>query len=554
MNPIEWWFSGSQSEKYGRWFQTNSVFRDKLDHEISKNYIHLLKESEEICIDNDYSPMTLFRHILVLDQFSRHIYRGNVNLISKNTKKAVKICKLLHQQVNLNNTSIFTCEQMAFILMPYKHDNTFKYFSFMMEILTSWNYTKNIQLTRFYKNLIRRYSKIMNNQIELSNPYQQFDSINFSNISENLTGYFYILDKTFPGESNIEQVIEQQLKEWVNRPELITVSLSGGVDSMVITYILANFQEQYNYKLQAVHINYKNRKVSDKESDFVRFYCNHLQIPLYIRVIDEIQRIGSDRKFYETHTRNIRFEIYKKIRGTIVLGHMHDDIVENILTNFSRGKDLFHLKKMNVISTQNSVTLWRPLLSVVKTEILNFAKQHHIAYLLNTTPRWSNRGKFRQEFLPAYIKQYTPQAISNIVDFSETLQECDDFLKMSLFQPFLNSVKQNLFGFHVEITPNVKNIGMKLGLHFWHSIFSDLLHPLGIKMPSHKSIHKMMEILKIDTEDCRMITLKHELYVVYEHDILYVLIKNRIIKHIHCTELDFGIKYWRMIKTYLITN
>ena len=56
-------------------------------------------------------------------------------------------------------------------------------------------------------------------------------------------------------------------------------------------------------------------------------------------------------------------------------------------------------------STENQVIL-RPFVRVNKKCIFEFAQKANVPYLKNTTPEWSNRGKLRNEFIPAVNKQF----------------------------------------------------------------------------------------------------------------------------------------------------
>ena len=165
----------------------------------------------------------------------------------------------------------------------------------------------------------------------------------------------------------------------------VVVSLSGGVDSMILCYIFKKLQEDLSkvqnstlslteeqsrglsetsihLHISAVHINYRNRPESDLEQNFVEDYCNRLGIPLYVRVIDGIKRGTDDRKWYEQVTRDIRFDLYRRLidnldgdRGFIVLGHIRDDAIENVFTNFTKGQHIFDLKKIHEFDEMHGV-------------------------------------------------------------------------------------------------------------------------------------------------------------------------------------------------------
>ena len=83
--------------------------------------------------------------------------------------------------------------------------------------------------------------------------------------------------------------------------------------------------------------------------------------------------------------------------------------------------------------------LVRPLLTIHKADIFTYAHEHHIPYLKNTTPEWSNRGKFRNRFLGEFIEQYGDMGITNIHRVAEKLEKYGNMI----FKLFINPrVKQ----------------------------------------------------------------------------------------------------------------
>jgi tRNA(Ile)-lysidine synthase TilS/MesJ len=138
-------------------------------------------------------------------------------------------------------------------------------------------------------------------------------------------------------------------------------------------------------------------------------YCDKLGIVFYKRVIDFMSRDSVDREFYEKTTKDIRFATYRylselhQIDGWC-LGHISDDVSENVMMNLCSGRDLLDLSVMNVNSKIDGVTIFRPFLNTKKSEIYEFAHQHSLPYLNDTTPEWSLRGVMRRKIVPAMEK------------------------------------------------------------------------------------------------------------------------------------------------------
>jgi len=499
-------------KSHTRWFCCNIKDRDIIDNEINCRFNKLLKsfKSNSITYLKKSSLKKLIVVIITLDQFSRHIYRNNKTEIECCTKKAVILSNYLFNSKQNFNLSIITERELAFLLMPYKHLDIYTNFRIIKKIVLSFlkiSKTPTPTLIRFYKDTIRKFSKKENYNLK-------YISSNFNKDFSEICDYYPIQFTNIHNAVIIKHKLFNHMENFIKKtqPIQLCVSLSGGVDSMITLFILSNLQIQYSFDVCALHLNYKNRKENDFEQKFIEFYCNRLKIPLFVRIIDEIQRRDLDRTFYEEHTRNIRFEMYEQMNCPIILGHNHDDIIENIWTNLARGINIYNLKKMKEIDIQKNIELYRPLLSIKKKDIYDFSNKYHIAYLKNTTPLWSNRGKFRNNFLPSVEKQYGNIANRNIEYIADTLNEYKTYIDELLFKPIIESIKIIDNGLSLDISKckHYKH-------HFWKQIFQHIYHSLELKQPSNKSITEFIKNI-----NDRKISLTGTSKVYIDKNVLYV--------------------------------
>lgn len=188
------------------------------------------------------------------------------------------------------------------------------------------------------------------------------------------------------------------------------ISLSGGVDSMITSWIMKQICKKT--ELLGLHINYNNRDTSKKEAEFVKAWCYLIDIPCEILNIENLRREKKEgkvicyendkeicRKMYEDKTKNIRFDAYKKHNCPVILGHNHGDLIENIITNISNNR-IQNLGGMERDSILHEVNIVRPMISVTKQQIYDYAKKTNVPYLEDSTPAWSRRGKLRDTFVP----------------------------------------------------------------------------------------------------------------------------------------------------------
>lgn len=279
------------------------------------------------------------------------------------------------------------------------------------------------------------------------------------------------------------------------------VSLSGGVDSMLITCFLKNIITDQN-KIIAAHINYHQRgEESNREDDFLKKWCEDNQI-----VWEKTEVIGYNRKEtgqreeFETESTQIRYDFYQqlllKYKGAkgIFLGHHHDDRAENIYTNIMRGRSIIDLSVLKPMSIIRQVPIMRPLLGLYKPEIFEIAGRLNIPYFKDTTPDWSNRGILRRQIFPMFEKQY-----GNIFRYNlNRLGDQSDFMMVlinnSILKPVFEKIKfYNKDGFIInfnDINPEYHN------QLIWGMIWEKACHEIGIGRVGNKKLDNFLNIIK----------------------------------------------------------
>ena len=355
------------------WFQKS----DKIDTYLKYHY--------ECLIDLKWDDTNLdiyyhLAHIIIHDQLIRHIERNcdSQHIIQYHLEKAVSIHE--HIRVFYDVEKEFSCKEWCFWGLPIRHyENVPK----IMNLLTkSW---KKLQLekikqmdTTYLKKFIQAtYQRMPISKMGYLLKYTTaLDLISFTDLER----YKSILDyfpETTP-ENIKESTLNDSIKHFINNHligDTIILSISGGVDSMLCSYIL----KQLNVNVVGLHINYCNR--GDSESEFVQHWCDYLGIPLYVRNFKEIQRQpcmeNEMRSIYESYTRDIRYESYRDVWNKtelnsrtdstvipyVILGHNLDDCFENILTNVCHQHKYDNLKGMKEHQVVEGICFLRPLLT-----------------------------------------------------------------------------------------------------------------------------------------------------------------------------------------------
>ena len=320
-----------------------------------------------------------------------------------------------------------------------------------------------------------------------------------------------------------------------NNKKLI-ISLSGGIDSMVLITIL----HYLNYNIIAAHINYNNRKESIDEQKFLEDWCKFNGIKLYVKSIDHIKRHTTKRSDYELITKKIKHDFYKEIirkedAQYVILGHHKDDIVENIFANVCRGRNLLDLAVIKNQAVINEINIGRPMLDYYKTVIYDFANLFQVPYFKDTTPSWSVRGKYRNLIHPVLEDTFTSSFKNNLIVLSNQSYDWNEIIHKEIINPFMATVIYNINNDIIE-----KNIDFDIKFNiekyidypvtFWNIVFMKIFNLYGYNSPSRRGVETFLNTIKqrsITNNNARYnVTLSNKSICIIKKNSVFIKFKN----------------------------
>jgi len=214
----------------------------------------------------------------------------------------------------------------------------------------------------------------------------------------------------------------------------LLVAVSGGVDSMVLCYLL----NKLNLNFSIAHVNY-NLRGNDSHLDekFISEYSNKNQIDLFLKNVD----LSSQNNSIQNKARDIRYAFFKEILSKynfdfILTAHHLDDNIETIFLNISREKKNSTFTGMNVVND----SIIKPLLFIEKKDILNYAKQNNILWREDSSNAQNKylRNYIRNIVIPSFRK-INNNYKSNFIDLFFQAQRIE-FLKDLYFKNELSKI------------------------------------------------------------------------------------------------------------------
>ena len=514
-----------------RWFVPPGEERDALDEKIKSVFKESL-EALEVHVENTdlrSSPWLQWPHAalaatIILDQFSRHIYRGDLQRIRQSTQRAAKAAQCA---LDMGYDKMMPLSHACFLYMPLRHlhqctGNDASTFNLGELRALSDRCTAREMEAESHAKTLKRFSEATRSSISkgIALTKGSGDSTSFSEDD--------ILERTaFTPDNDLESKVNSNalyraivafLRSRItfnrNAPKRVPVaiSLSGGVDSMVVAKLLWYINERKHLlpakgllDIYAVHIDYGNRLESAAEAAFLRKWCSAHSIDLRVKRIDEVRRGVTARDDYEKIARKIRFGEYKRLLAElgsngmtsmaslgIMFAHHRGDVQENVISNVMRGAGIISLSGMGPDTINDGVKIWRPLLGFDKKPIYAFAHAYGVPYFKDTTPDWSTRGKLRNKLLPCLEEVYGSGYLPQLTSLAQQSDDVALMVNAKMINPFFKDCVQTT---PLGVLVNATNYADH-SLFFWRLVLRKIchehIHCSDIASKAAGSFHKTM--------------------------------------------------------------
>jgi len=208
------------------------------------------------------------------------------------------------------------------------------------------------------------------------------------------------------------KIIEEQFKNNTEIQNLIpagshlVIAISGGMDSVVLTHVLLNILDQFNYQLTLAHVNHGLRENADGDMKFVQHLSQKWNLPCEIIRLDP--QTKNSNESVESWARKHRYEALEKIRmktkGNFILtAHHKTDQAETILMRLAQGSGGKGLRGIH----PKAGLVRRPLLFFTKQKLVDYAQQHTLTFVEDETNSDISipRNFIRHNILAPWVRQ-----------------------------------------------------------------------------------------------------------------------------------------------------
>lgn len=217
--------------------------------------------------------------------------------------------------------------------------------------------------------------------------------------------------------------------------DTVICALSGGADSVALTFAIKLLSEVWGFRIAAAHFNHHLRgEESQRDEDFVKQFCKDFEIPLYL----DGTFVRAGEKGLEAAARDARYAFLKSLPGKIATAHTADDNAETLLMHLVRGTGLRGLGGITPVMGK----LIRPMLTVTRRDVEEFLEAYSLPHIEDSSNASDDflRNRIRHEVMPI-LRRENPRFSENLTAMAQNLRQEECFLN-SCLEENLPSVSQ----------------------------------------------------------------------------------------------------------------
>lgn len=214
----------------------------------------------------------------------------------------------------------------------------------------------------------------------------------------------------------------------VKTGDRVFCALSGGADSVALTFAFYLLREKLGITVEAAHFNHHLRgEESQRDEQFVRNFCRQFDIPLTVGC----GQIVPGPKGLEAAAREARYAFLRALPGKVATAHTADDNGETVIMHLVRGTGL---KGLGAIAPVSGNVI-RPMLTVTRKEVEAFLLDQGLSHVEDSSNESDDflRNRVRHGIMPL-LKKENPRISENLSAMALGLRQDEDFLSLKIPQ------------------------------------------------------------------------------------------------------------------------
>lgn len=235
--------------------------------------------------------------------------------------------------------------------------------------------------------------------------------------------------------NSLELTLLQFLNAHIQGSKPLLVAFSGGPDSFTLVRLLQECQKKIPFQFELAHLDHGYRKTSSMEAAQLENWAKGQKIIFHLDKIDQNFPTKSCENFF----RQKRYQFFLKLWDekkyqALLFGHHQNDLEETTFKRMLEGAAIENLNPLKAVSNYQQIPIWRPLIGYSKEQILKWAAEHQVDYIIDSTnlDHSNLRSRLRLSTIPQIEKDLGKNIRTSLSSLAKQSEMLLDFLESRL--------------------------------------------------------------------------------------------------------------------------
>ncbi len=293
----------------------------------------------------------------------------------------------------------------------------------------------------------------------------------------------------------LDPVLQKAIQS-IPKSDRYYIALSGGIDSVALTYFCLPYLRLLSNNVQAIHIHHGLSSNADAWADFCVEFCSGLGIVCHVEHVNVVME-GTG---LEAAARKVRYEVfehYLQDGGVLLQGHHLNDQAETVLMRVFKGLGPEAIKGIPRSRALSHGLIYRPWLEVSRDQIESAAHLYDLSCVddeSNLDGRFE-RNYIRHDILPL-LAQRRPSILNDLSKTAKKSEDNVDFIKEWCELNQCHFFSQSYTQYQAIDVPKLlsySELQQKAIIRYWFDF-------LGISHPSEGSFQRIFkELLRLNS-------------------------------------------------------
>ncbi len=281
-----------------------------------------------------------------------------------------------------------------------------------------------------------------------------------------------------------DRIVKDFLTPRLKKGGTLLLGLSGGPDSMALLNFLMEAKKELDFSLHVAHVDHGWRVESRKEAELLRRVAVQHSLPFHLCRLEKMEE-GD----LENRCRNERLRFFLTLHTehhyqALLLAHHSGDHAETVFKRVAEGAGLRGLGGLYAERSIENLSVWRPLLSIKKKDLLVYLHKKKLHYFEDPTNKDLKylRSRMRETLFPTLEEIFGKRMEGNFARIGKMCQELADY-----FDEKGEEIEKKLvygpFGAYLDLEQGVHAVELKYYLK-------------GMAPFSHDALEVLMKLIR----------------------------------------------------------